>query len=148
MLTEPTIDKLKNLHLYAMANASIAQQSDPAMNEIDFDARLSIIVDAEMLARDNKRIGRLLREAKLRIPGACIEDIDFAPKRDLERATRMTSDRAERTRARRNRTRVEHETRVRVALELADGPPSPACTQRGDLDTLSGCEEERSRSRR
>lgn len=87
MLTEPTIDKLKNLHLYAMANAWIAQQSDPAMNEIDFDARLSMIVDAEMLARDNKRIGRLLREAKLRLPGACMEDIDFAPKRDLERAT-------------------------------------------------------------
>jgi len=39
MLTEPTIDKLKSLHLYAMADAWIAQKSDPAMSEIDFDAR-------------------------------------------------------------------------------------------------------------
>jgi DNA replication protein DnaC len=86
MLIEPTIEKLKLLHLYTMASAWIAQTSDPASLELDFDARLGLLVDAEMLARDNKRIARLLREAKLRIPGACIEGIDFAPKRDLDRA--------------------------------------------------------------
>jgi DNA replication protein DnaC len=86
MLFEPTIDKLKTLHLYTMANAWAAQRSDTSSQELDFDTRLSMIVDAELLARDNKRISRLLREAKLRIPGACIEDIDFAPKRELDRA--------------------------------------------------------------
>ncbi len=86
MLTEPTIDKLKNLHLYAMANAWIAQRGDASMHELDFDTRLGLIIDAEMLARDNKRIGRLLREAKLRIPSACMEDVDFGPKRELDRA--------------------------------------------------------------
>lgn len=86
MLIEPTIEKLKLLHLYAMASAWIAQRDDPASLELDFDARLGLIVDAEVLARDNKRIARLHREAKLRIPGACIEDIDFAPKRELDRA--------------------------------------------------------------
>jgi DNA replication protein DnaC len=83
---EPTIDKLKTLHLYTMANAWAAQRSDPGSQELDFDTRLSMIVDAELLCRDNKRISRLLREAKLRIPGACVEDIDFAPKRELDRA--------------------------------------------------------------
>jgi DNA replication protein DnaC len=86
MLTEPTIDKLKALHLYAMANAWIAQRSDASMNELDFDTRLGLVVDAEVLARDNKRIARLLHDAKLRIPGACMEDIDFPPKRELDRA--------------------------------------------------------------
>jgi DNA replication protein DnaC len=85
MLNEPTIEKLKALHLYAMASAWIAQRSDPAMNEIDFDARLAMLVDTEWLARDNKRIARLLRDAKLRIPGACVEDIELGPKRDLDR---------------------------------------------------------------
>lgn len=83
MLTEPTLDKLKALHLYAMASAWIAQSGDLDMGSLDFDTRLGLIVDAEMLARDNKRIARLLREAKLRIPGACMEDIDLAPKLDL-----------------------------------------------------------------
>lgn len=38
------------------------------------------------IARDNKRIGRLLRDARLRIPSARLEDIDDAPKRELDRA--------------------------------------------------------------
>lgn len=86
MLMEPTIEKLKSLHLYAMAAAWAAQRGDPAIDEIDFDARLGMLVDAETLARDNKRIARLLREAKLRIPGACMEDIDTSPKREIERS--------------------------------------------------------------
>lgn len=86
MLNEPTIEKLKTLHLYAMANAWVAQKNDPAVSEIDFDARFAMIVDAETLARDNKRIARLLRDAKLRIPGACLEDVDCSPKREIERA--------------------------------------------------------------
>lgn len=85
MLIEPTIEKLKILNLYTMANAWVAQRADPASSDIDFDARLGLIVDAEVLARDNKRIARLLREAKLRIPGACVEDIDFPAKRELDR---------------------------------------------------------------
>ena len=85
MLTEPTIDKLKTLHLYAMANSWTAQRSDAAMLEIDFDARFGMLVEAETLARDNKKIERLLREAKLRIPGASLEDVDFSPKRELDR---------------------------------------------------------------
>lgn len=90
MLTEPTIDKLKTLHLYAMANAWIAQSTDAAMREIDFDARFAMLIDAEALARENKRLARLLREAKLRIPEACVEDIDFAPRRHLDRTLLKT----------------------------------------------------------
>ncbi|WP_437740582.1 ATP-binding protein [Sorangium sp. So ce1504] len=86
MLTEPTLEKLKSLHLYVMANAWVGQRTDPAIAELDFDGRFALLVDAEHIARDNKRIGRLLREAKLRIPSACLEDIDYAPKRELDRA--------------------------------------------------------------
>lgn len=85
MLNEPTIEKLKTLHLYAMAAAWTAQRSDTSFGEIDFDARFSLLVDAETLARDNKRIARALREAKLRLPEACMEDIDHSAKRELDR---------------------------------------------------------------
>lgn len=86
MLIEPTIERLKSLHLYAMASAWAAQRGDASMAELDFDTRFGMLVDAEHLARDNKRITRLLREAKLRLPSACIEDIDYAPKREIDRA--------------------------------------------------------------
>lgn len=86
MLTEPTMEKLHVLHLGAMAAAWTAQRQDPRSQEIDFDARFGMLVDAEHLARDNKRMARALREAKLRIPNACIEDVDYPPKRELDRA--------------------------------------------------------------
>jgi DNA replication protein DnaC len=86
MLNEPTTEKLHALRLGAMATAWAAQREDPQMNEIDFDGRFGMLVDAEHLARDNKRLVRALREAKLRISNACIEDIDFGAKRELDRA--------------------------------------------------------------
>jgi DNA replication protein DnaC len=86
MLTEPTNEKLHALRLGAMAAAWATQREDPKMNEIDFDGRFGMLVDAEHLARDNKRLKRALREAKLRITNARIEDIDYAPKREVDRA--------------------------------------------------------------
>lgn len=86
MLTEPTIDKLHSLHLNAMAAAWTAQREDPKILGIDFDSRFGMLVDAEHLSRDNKRLARALREAKLRISAACIEDIDYATKRELDRS--------------------------------------------------------------
>ena len=86
MLNEPTMEKLRTLHLGAMAAAWATQREDPKSNELDFDTRFGLLVDAEHLARDNKRVGRALREAKLRLPNACIEDVDFPAKRELDRA--------------------------------------------------------------
>src|SRR6204780_4291 len=80
------MEKLTARPLGAMAAAWMAQREDPKLHEIDFDARFGMIVDAEHLSRDNKRLARALREAKLRIPNACIEDIDYTPKRELDRA--------------------------------------------------------------
>ena len=86
MLTEPTIEKLRGMRLGTMADAWLTQREQPKVHELDFDTRFGLLVDAEHLARDNKRLTRALRAAKLRLPNACIEDIDFAPKRELDRA--------------------------------------------------------------
>ena len=85
MMTEPTLDKLRALKLFAMAIAWTAQRQDPSMAELSFDERLGLLVDAESLERENKRLAKLLRDAKLRIPSACMEDLDLNPKRALDR---------------------------------------------------------------
>ena len=87
MLTEPTLEKLKAMRLDALAAAWAVQQKDPETQKLSFDERLGMLIDAEWLARENKRLGRLLKEAKLRISSACVEDIDYPPKRELEKAT-------------------------------------------------------------
>lgn len=86
MMTEPTIEKLRALRLHAMTTAWLAQRMDPATNDLHFDERLALIVEAETLARDNKRLTKLLGDAKLRIPSACIEDVDLGPKREIDKA--------------------------------------------------------------
>jgi DNA replication protein DnaC len=86
MLNAPTVEKLKTLRLHAMAAAWEAQQAQPDLASLSFDERLGLLVDAEWMARENKRLRRALREAKLRLGSACMEDIEYSPKRELDRA--------------------------------------------------------------
>lgn len=70
VLTQPTKEKLHSLHLGAFAKACEEQQKHPDVQTRSFDARLGLLVDAEWLARENARVTRNLREAKLRISQA------------------------------------------------------------------------------
>ena len=86
MLNEPTMDKLKALRLEAMARAWQDQQSRSDCVALAFDERLAMLVEAEWTHRENARMSRSLREAKLRIAQACLEGIDFPTRRGLEKA--------------------------------------------------------------
>lgn len=86
VLNEPTMQKLLQLRLTAFAAAWAEQQKNPEVNKLSFDERIGMLVDAEHLARENARIDRCLREAKLRMSAACVEDIDYPPKRELEKS--------------------------------------------------------------
>jgi len=86
MLNEPTIEKLRALHLDALADALIAQAKQPDVIKLSFDERMAMLIDAEWLHRENKRLERALKEAKLKIGQACIEGIDYAAQRELDRA--------------------------------------------------------------
>jgi DNA replication protein DnaC len=86
MLNEPTMEKLKTMKLNAMATAWTAQQGQSDLARLAFDERLGLLVDAEWLDRDNKRMAKLLKDAKLKLPSACVEDIEYTAKRELDRA--------------------------------------------------------------
>lgn len=86
MLREPTIEKLHALRLRAMLAAWQEQDKSPDTLALTFDERLALLVDAETLARDNARLTKNLRDAKLRIADACVEGIDFPKDRQLEKA--------------------------------------------------------------
>jgi DNA replication protein DnaC len=86
VLTRPTLEKLNEMRLFGMAKAWEAQRDDPGAAGLAFDERLALLVDAEHLARQNRRTATRLREAKLRNTRACMEDLDTGPKRGLERA--------------------------------------------------------------
>lgn len=86
MLNEPSLEKLRALRLDAMAAAWTEQQKSTDVSALSFDERLGLLIDAEWLHRENKRLGRLLKEAKLRLHGACVEDIDYSARRELDKS--------------------------------------------------------------
>ena len=86
MLTEPTMEKLRALRLDAFALAWSEQHKDAQTGKLSFDERLSLLVDAEWLQRENRRLDRALREARLKIGSACVEDIDYPARRELDRS--------------------------------------------------------------
>ena len=86
MLLEPTIEKLHEMRLGNMADAWQQQQRDAKVGALSFAERFSLLVDAEHQARDNRRLTRLLKDAQLRIPEACVEDVESGSSRGLEKA--------------------------------------------------------------
>lgn len=85
MLTNETISKLNEMRMSTMAAAFSGQLSDPQFQTLSFEDRFSMLVDAEWSSRKNNKLHRLIRNAGYSIPGACMEDISYAPERQLEK---------------------------------------------------------------
>ncbi len=86
MLTNPTYNKLIALNLVGMARAFGEQLETAGHQALPFEDRLGLLVDREATERDNRRLERNLRAAKLRISSACVEDLDFRQPRGLDRS--------------------------------------------------------------
>jgi DNA replication protein DnaC len=86
MLKEPTHERLQALRLLAMAAAWDEQQRQADFQAMTFDERFALLVEAEWVARETKRVGRALKEAKLRISQACIEGVECSTRRELDKA--------------------------------------------------------------
>jgi len=86
MLTEPTVEKLTALKLHGMLAAWEAQERQAEMTTLGFAERFALLVDAESLSRENLRLARHLREAKLKLAHAAVEDIDVSARRELDKA--------------------------------------------------------------
>ena len=66
MLIQPTLDTLNRLKLYGMAAALSEQLTQSAATGLAFDERLALLLDREVVHRDNRRLARLLQLAQLK----------------------------------------------------------------------------------
>lgn len=80
-----TLEKLQAMKQVAMVAEYRRQLEIGAMNELSFEERLAMIVDAQWLSRQNARLKRLLHTANLRDPAATLSDLSYKPERMLDK---------------------------------------------------------------
>ena len=85
MLNQHTLHLLTQLKLDGMARAFEEQSSQTSAAGLSFEERFGLLVDREFTHRDTKRVDRLLKQAKLKVSGACVEDIDYRAGRGLDK---------------------------------------------------------------
>jgi DNA replication protein DnaC len=86
MLNQQTMEKLTALRLEGMAQALEEQRRQPDISQLDFEARLALLVERQWLWRENRAMAARLHHAQLKIPTACLEDIDYRHPRGLKRS--------------------------------------------------------------
>lgn len=87
MLNNPTLEQLRSMRLTGMAAAFSDQLAKPLV-ELDFESRLALLVEREWYLRENRRLSRRLKDAKLQ-QTACVENIDYHHPRGLNQAKIM-----------------------------------------------------------
>lgn len=80
-----TNEKLTEMNLHAMKIEYRRQQELPAMADLNFDERFSMIVNEQYSTKHDAKIKRLIKAANLREPSAYLGNIDYDPVRKLKK---------------------------------------------------------------
>lgn len=90
MLIHPTLDQMQALGLAGMAAAYREMAGHNSTDELSRDEWLGLMLDRETMVRADKRLANRLAVARLRCADACIENVDFAAHRGLDRRNTLS----------------------------------------------------------
>ena len=90
MMMHTTLAQLRALKLDGLAAGLEEQLSLPGMGSMSFEERLALLIDREVHCRSDRKLVRLLKQARLKYGQATIEDIDTRPTRGLDRRAVMS----------------------------------------------------------
>lgn len=86
MIRQPTVDLLREMRFGGMASELERQLADSeSFRELSFEDRLALLVDAEWNRRQKNKYQRCLHNARLSIPNATAEGIEYYEDRKLSR---------------------------------------------------------------
>lgn len=88
MLNEQTVAVLNSMKLFGMAQSLPQRLADPKQAELSHSEFAALLTQDEKMHRDNRRLARLLKNAKLK-QQAAVEDIDYRHPRGLVRQAMM-----------------------------------------------------------
>src|SRR5690349_1632482 len=85
MLKQPLSEKLAGMRVLGMVEALKTQEQDPSARELTFLERFGL-VDQQWNWRENQALARRLKNARLRTPNACVEEIDYRTARGVDKS--------------------------------------------------------------
>lgn len=85
MLTEEDFDLFRQFRIKAMGDKLREMVDDPSCDDMTFEERMKVLLDAEATARRDRKVAKLVREARFKDPAACVEDVIYLPKRKLSK---------------------------------------------------------------
>lgn len=93
MLTEEDFKLFTEFKITAMGNKLREMLDDQNYDDKTFEEKIKELLDTEVAARQSRRIIKLSKEARFKVPSACVEDILYLPDRKLnkDRITRFAS---------------------------------------------------------
>jgi DNA replication protein DnaC len=83
---EETLTKLTELRLTSMALAVRELMQSAPGHQLSFEEKLGIVVDREWTERDNRRLNRRIKDAKL-VTRASLDSVQCDPERGVDKAT-------------------------------------------------------------
>lgn len=88
-MIQQTLEKLSQMRLHTIADALRDQLQQPSLQELSFEERIAMLVDREWISRENRKLQRRLKAARLK-QQASVEDIDFRHPRGLDKSVMLT----------------------------------------------------------
>ena len=90
MMMHTTLAQLRTLKLDGLAAGLEEQLAQPGMAALSFEERVAMLIDREVHARNDRKLLRLLKNARLKYGQAAIEDIDARAGRGIDRRAVMS----------------------------------------------------------
>lgn len=85
MLSEEDFDLFRQFRVKAMGDRLREMVDDPSCDEMTFEERMKVLLDAEASARRDRKVAKLVREARFKLPSACVEDVLYLQGRKLSK---------------------------------------------------------------
>lgn len=85
MLTEEDFQLFTKFRVRAMGEKLREIVDDASYDALTFEERVKLMLDAEEAARRDRKVAKLVREARFKVPSACVEDVLYLPKRTLSK---------------------------------------------------------------
>lgn len=76
---------LTRFRVRAMGDKLHEMVDDSSYDTYSFEERMGALIEAEASARRGRKVAKLVREARLELPTACVEDVVYLPDRKLSR---------------------------------------------------------------